>query len=87
MSGSEYLEESDDALQEWLRGSVDVLRCWQSYDLGIGPLALAHAQSALHRLPPDHMGERGLVMIILALSLQMGGDLQQAYEVIYKEIA
>ncbi len=78
--------QPDNGVQERFHGEYSSLRSFQHYDAGNGQLALTCAEQAIHRLPPECVGERAYAILMLAISLQMTGDLQRAYDVIHSAL-
>lgn len=71
------LESRDDA-ERSLLGEIETLLALESYLALEGDAAIRHARSALELLGPEADSVRGYAVILLALSLQMIGDLQGA---------
>ena len=78
--------QPDEGDREQLHGEYALLRSFQHYDAGNGQLALTYAKQAVQRLPPECAGERAYALLILALSFQMTGDLQRAYDVVHSAL-
>ncbi|MBW2160106.1 MAG: AAA family ATPase [Deltaproteobacteria bacterium] len=72
---------------ERLRGGVNALRGRQRYDEGHGDLAMQHIELALKQLPHDCLAERGYTLIHVGAALQMCGELEQARERLYAQLA
>ena len=64
-------------------GEVQALRCFLHYLNAHGEQSETSARDALNRLPSQYHSIRGIALIVLALSLQMRGDLAQAHRVVY----
>jgi len=64
-------------------GEVQVLKSFQYYSTGRGELSEISARKALDSLPVRYYSVRGFALILLALALQMQGDLGQARRVVY----
>ena len=61
----------------------DTIRGYQHYRVAEGQQALNCALRALEKMPADFGRERALAKIIMAISLQMTGDIRRAYDVIH----
>ena len=70
--------EIDQELRQELLGSMESTRCYQSYALSDGTAAVEKARRSLELLPDDSYAERGFALIILAVALQMIGDVELA---------
>ncbi|MCO4812835.1 MAG: hypothetical protein KC572_14635 [Gammaproteobacteria bacterium] len=77
----------DSGIKSELHGSLASMRCSQFYVESDGEGAVGAARRALELLPPDDLAERGFAMIILAVALQMSGDVNQAKSTIYAAMA
>lgn len=51
-----------------------------------GEAAIARERAALRRLSESYGSERALGMLVLGVSLQMVGQLQQSYETLYRNM-
>jgi len=79
--------EADEEQKSRLRGSLAALRCLERYVEGDSQDALESSRTALSLLPPDCSLERGQSILILSMSLQVLGDLDQARENVYRELS
>jgi LuxR family maltose regulon positive regulatory protein len=66
-----------------LLGSLDSMRCFQFYMQSDGEGAARVARRALDLLSKDDLAERGFAMLILAVALQMTGDIKGAKGAVY----
>ena len=72
-----------DELKNELFGSLASMRCFQIYMQSDGEGAARVARRALELLSRDDLAERGFTMIILAVALQMTGDVKGAKSAVY----
>lgn len=79
--------EIEEALKSELYGSLASMRCYQFYAQFDGEAAARAARQAIALLPRDDLAERGYAMIILSTALQMTGDLRDARDTVYSEMA
>jgi len=66
-----------------LRGELDALRSNQYYHQADADRALAAAERATQLIPDDFQNAKGFAFVLLGGSLQMRGDLDQAYRRLY----
>lgn len=67
-----------------LQGEMDALRSMVAYRTGDAEAAIVHARSSLERTRSDLWIVRSLARLMLALALQMKGDLRGAYAAIHE---
>ncbi|MFT5699212.1 MAG: LuxR family maltose regulon positive regulatory protein [Desulforhopalus sp.] len=67
-----------------LRSEVKVLRSFQFYATGQAELSETLAREALIGLPQQLNSERGFALLVLSMSLQMQGQLKQAYQIVHE---
>ncbi len=79
------LESRDDA-ERSLLGEVETVLALESYLALEGDAAIRHARSALEQLGSEADSVRGYAVILLALSLQMIGDLQGARAAVHEHM-
>ncbi len=64
-------------------GQLDIFLSWRSYAAADGETALAHARSAVERLPISFDIERGYAQVMVSVSLQMVGRETEGIQYIY----
>lgn len=67
-------------------GEIFSMRSSLTYHAGQGHEALQMANSALQLLPPEYISERVYALLIKAVSLQMVGEQQEAYDLVHREL-
>jgi len=75
-----------DDKRERLLGEIDALRSMQHYIAADGETSLKLARRALERLPAGYVAERAFATILMAVSLQMTGDLNGAHKIILEAL-
>jgi LuxR family maltose regulon positive regulatory protein len=80
-------EPPDSRVSDYVRGGVDALRAGQRFYEGRPDLGIEYAKSALARLPPDALSERGYAVWTWAGALQAVGDFPMARQVVYEALA
>jgi len=78
--------EPEEERKERYRANLAALRCLERYVEGDNQQALKSAREALSMLPGDCHLERGQSILILSMSLQIAGHLDQAREILYREL-
>ncbi len=69
-----------------LQGELDVQHAHRDYFAARGRRAVAHAERALRRLPPESVTQRAAATIYLAGGLQMTGEWRRAAELIRRRL-
>jgi LuxR family maltose regulon positive regulatory protein len=82
---SRLLKDRNDT-EPSLLGEIETFRALESYLALEGDAAIRHARSALEMLGPEADSVRGYAVILLALSLQMIGDLQGARAAVHENM-
>ena len=77
----------ESAIEDPIHGEIQALRCFQHYVCAQGDLAEASAQEALNKISPKNHGARGMAYVVLALSIQMRGDIDGARQVVYEALS
>jgi LuxR family maltose regulon positive regulatory protein len=73
----------DEELRRELVGSLESTRCYKLYAMSDGEGAVDAAERSLELLPQDSLAERGFALIILAVALQMTGNIESAKKALY----
>lgn len=73
----------DSELKQELLGSVESTRCYHLYASSDAHAAVEKAGLALDQLPENSLAERGFALIIMAVALQMMGDVEEAKKILY----
>ncbi|GAB6191063.1 LuxR C-terminal-related transcriptional regulator [Desulfocastanea catecholica] len=67
-----------------VRGEIQALRSFQYFSIGQMGLAEITGRAALDFLPPRQSSIRGFSLMVVALAMQMQGNLGQAYHVVHE---
>jgi len=76
----------DAAVELRLRGEMEALRSKRHYFAAEAERAVTSAKQAVADIPLQSQSTRGYAMVLLAASLQMAGDLDRAYSVLYEAL-